>query len=451
MKDLTKGNIYKTFILFAIPLVLTGILTMAYSIINTVIAGKFLGEEGLAAVGATSAFITLISSVGWGFSSGYSMYVAKLFGSKDYKGIKSSIYCNFSIFLIISILISCTTLIFRNEIYDFLRIDKSILESAGIYFFIHMAGWSLILFNTLGAFTLNAFGISNFPFTMSLLSTVLNIAGSIVFIVMFDWGVSGIATSTVLSAAVVDIFYIIKIKQCFKEMKVDIYKVEMDFESIKQSFRYSLPVTVQQTVMYISSMIISVFINGLGSAATAGYSVVSKIYSLNANIYQNSAKTVSNYTAQSLGANKPQNLQKGVKVGFVQGVLFVLPVLLICIFFSHEVCSAFFPEGYTGISLTYSVNFSKYFLPFIIFNVINNLFHAFYRGVASMKVLIISTALGSVSNLVFSVILVKYYDLYGIFAGWILSWIVEAIFTIIVYLSKKWKTSEIKELEKTTK
>ena len=68
-----------------------------------------------------------------------------------------------------------------------------------------------------------------------------------------------------------------------------------------------------------------------------------------------------------------------------------------------------------------------------------------------MKVLIISTALGSVSNLVFSVILVKYYGLYGIFAGWILSWIVEAIFTIIVYLSKKWKTSEIKELEKTTK
>lgn len=451
MKDLTKGNIYKTFILFAIPLVLTGFLTMAYNIIDTVIAGKFLGEQGLAAVGATSAFITLASSVVWGFCSGFSMYVAKLFGEKNYKEIKSSVYCNTFIFTVICLTITALTLLFRDNIYNFLKIDEKIVGDASIYFSVYMAGWIFIIMNNLGAFIMNAFGISQYPFVLSLVSTVLNIAGNIITIVVFKWGVAGVALSTVFAAFVVDVFYVIKIKKCFKEMKVDKEKIHFNSESFGQSVKYSLPVTVQQVVMYISQMIISVFINALGGAATAGYAIVSKIYSLNANIYQNSAKTLSNYAAQSVGARKPKNLSKGVKVGFLQGVLFVLPVLLICIIFAPQVCSLFFPKGYSNVSLDYAVNFSRYFLPFIVFNVINNLFHAFYRGIASMKFLIIATTIGSISNLIFSVILVKSYGMYGIFAGWVISWIVEAVFTVIVYISGKWQTKEIKELLENSK
>lgn len=446
MKDLTKGNIYKTFILFAIPLVLTGFLTMAYNIIDTIIAGRFLGEQGLAAVGATSAFITLASSVVWGFCSGFSMYIAKLFGEKNYKEIKSSIYCNTLIFTFICLTITVFTLVFRNNIYTFLKIDKKIVNDAGLYFCVYMAGWIFIIMNNLGAFIMNAFGISRYPFVLSLISTVMNITGNIVSIVVFKWGVCGVALSTVFAAFVVDVFYVIKIRKCFKDMKVDKCKISFNKKSFTQSVRYSLPVTVQQVVMYISQMLISVFINALGGAATAGYAIVSKIYSLNANIYQNSAKTLSNYAAQSLGARKPKNLTKGLKVGFLQGVIFVLPILLICIFFAPGVCSLFFPSGYADISLTYAINFSRYFLPFIIFNVVNNLFHAFYRGVASMKSLILATTIGSCVNFISSFILVKTYGMYGIFAGWVISWIVEAVFTIAVYVSGKWKTPEIKKL-----
>lgn len=448
MKDLTKGNIYKTFILFAIPLVLTGFLTMAYNIIDTVIAGRFLGENGLAAVGATSAFITLASSVVWGFCSGFSMYIAKLFGEKNYKEIKSSIYCNTLIFTVVCLAITALTLVFRNNIYDFLKIDKKILNDAGIYFSVYMAGWIFIIMNNLGAFIMNAFGISRYPFVLSVASTVMNITGNIVSVVVLNWGVAGIAVSTVFSAFVVDVFYIIKIKKCFKEMKVDKCRVSFNGASFLQSVKYSVPVTVQQVVMYISQMLISVFINALGGGATAGYAIVSKIYSLNANIYQNSAKTLSNYAAQSVGARKPKNLTKGLKVGFLQGVVFVMPVLLICVFFAPGVCSLFFPSGYADVSLVYAVNFSRYFLPFIIFNVVNNLFHAFYRGVASMKSLISATTIGSIANFTASVILVKYYGMYGIFSGWVISWIVEAVFTVIVYISGRWKTAEIKELMK---
>ena len=104
MKDLTPGNIYKVFILFAIPLVLSGLLSQAYGVINTMIAGKFLGEEGIAAIGSTTSFTELISSVFWGFSAGFSVFVARLFGAKDYADMKTCIYSN-CIFMAVSILI----------------------------------------------------------------------------------------------------------------------------------------------------------------------------------------------------------------------------------------------------------------------------------------------------------------------------------------------------------
>lgn len=446
MKDLTKGNIYKTFMFFAIPLVLTGFLTMAYNIVDTVIAGKFLGDEGLAATGATSAFINLISSVVWGFSSGVGMYIAKLFGEKNYVQIKSGLYLNGSIFIFLCLTISALAIIFRSNIYDFLKIDKEIVKEAGTYFSVYMLGFVFVVMNNFGAFLLNALGISTYPFILSIISAIMNIVLNIVSIVVFNLGVAGLAISTVLSAFVVDVFYVLKIKKCLKEMKVNKCKIVFSKESFSNSLTYSIPVTMQQVIMYASQMIISTFINAIGPAATAGYTVVDRIYSLHSNVYGNSAKTLSNYVAQSIGAKKPKNLKKGLKVGFIQNIAFILPMLLICVLFAPQVCSLFFPSGHSGESLAYAIGFSKYFLPFIVFNVVNNLFHAFYRGIASMKWLILSTLIGSAANIIASTVLIDNYGMYGMFAGWVISWIFEAIFTVTVYISGKWKTKEIKKM-----
>ena len=94
MKDLTRGNIYKTFILFAIPLVLSGVLSQCYNLIDTVIAGKFLGDNGLAAIGCTAAFISFSSSIFWGYAAGASIHIAALFGARKYRDIKAAVYHN---------------------------------------------------------------------------------------------------------------------------------------------------------------------------------------------------------------------------------------------------------------------------------------------------------------------------------------------------------------------
>ncbi len=439
MKNLTEGNIYKTFILFALPLILAGFLSQAYNIIDSIIAGKFLGETGLAAVGATAEFIRFINSFFWGFGTGVSVYSAILFGSGNYKALKMNLYSNTMLFIAVHIVISIVAVIFKDVLFDFLRVDAAIEKEASVYYIIYVLGMVFISLNYFGTYTMHALGMSAYPFRMSMVSTVLNIGGNLLSVAVFKIGVVGIALSSVLAAVVVDICYLAKINKCYRELGVEDYKATFSMKTVKKTFSVSIPTTIQQSVMYLASLVISPVINGLGSSATAAYSVVMRIYDINAGIYQNSGKTLMNYTAQCVGAGKYDSIKRGVRVGFLQSVVFLAPFLILSVIFARAFCSAFFPENFSGEALELAVVFTKYFLPIVFANVINNLFHSFFRGIKAADLLLISTGIGTVSRIAATLILAKYYGMYGVYAGWAASWILEAIYVLFVYYSGVWK------------
>ena len=138
-------------------------------------------------------------------------------------------------------------------------------------------------------------------------------------------------------------------------------------------------------------------------------------------------------------------IKKGVGVALLQAVAFLLPLLAVCIIFAREISGAFFPGGYSGDGLHFSIVFTKYFLPFILFNVINNLFHSFYRGVKCMKLLVISTLFGSAVRIGASYIASIYFGIYGVYVGWVISWIAEAIFCGATYFAGIWKKQLVNE------
>lgn len=439
MKDLTKGNIYKTFILFAIPLVLAGILSQGYSLIDTVIAGKFLGADGLAAIGATSAFISFSSSIFWGYAAGSSIHTAALFGAKKYKEIKSAVYHNLISLVVAAIAFGIIVVLCDDFILRLLCVDEAIYSDAKLYLDIYIIGFFLMLLSNNCVHIMNAFGLSSYPFFMSLLSAVLNIGGNIFSVAVLKLGVAGIAFSTLFSALAVDICYMFKIRKCFLEMGVLKDKVSFNPGLLKKISIYGMPVAMQQLIMYVAGLMISPMVNGIGSEASAAYTVVMQIYNINASVYQNSAKTLSNYTAQCVGAGKTNQLKKGVRVGLLQGIVFLSLPLLICCIWAKPVCALFFPEGYTGEGLDYAILYARVYLPFIVFNLVNNLFHAFYRGTASMKLLLLLTGAGAASRIVFSMLFVQWYGMQGVYIGWVLSWITESILAGISYFSDRWK------------
>lgn len=439
MKDLTKGNIYKTFFLFAIPLVLSGILNQTYSLIDTIIAGKYLGSDGLAATGCTSGFESLVAGLFGGYTLGISTYIASLFGAKKYKEIKTIYYHNQVFIAVLSIFLGVVALIFDDYILKILQVDPVIYDDAKIYMNIILLGAFVSRMNVNSVYTLNAFGIASYTFYVSLASAVLNVVGNIVSITMLEWGVAGVAISTVFSSFVVYFLYAFKIRQCFNKIGVANEKVHFSIRKITRTFDYTLPCMAQQSTMFIASFILSPMINGIGSSASAAYAIAQKIHNICITMYSSSSRTLNNYAAQCLGSGKHHLLKKGVRVGLLQSIAFVLPPILLCSIFAKPICASFFPADYVGESLQMSILFARYYLPFTFLHLIVTLFHSFYRGVGKPVLVLVLTAIGSVSRIIFSAIFIHFYGFEGVYIGWLLSWAAEAIVIGITYFSGMWQ------------
>lgn len=441
LKNLTEGNIYKNFLIFAIPLILSGVLSQGFNLVNSAIAGKYLGEIGRAATGSTAGFIAFVSSLLWGYCTGVALKSAIHFGSKNYDRLCKNFFSSLIFMISACLTLSLLCIIFKEQILDFLKVDPEIRYRASNYFVIYISSLVFMILNVFFVKFFQALGMSLFPTIVSITTTAVGILLRILSIVVLEMNVEGIALAAALSALGANVVYMIKAIKCLKELGCKNIRPTFCKEEFQSTLRLALPVSLQQGVMYIANFIISPSINVLGKSATAAYSVSSQIFEINAAIYQNSAITVMNYTAQSVGAKKRENLKRGVRVGFLQGCVFLIPILVLTVILARPLCSIFFESGYVGKSLDLSLLFVRVYLPFVFANVINNLFHNFFRGVKAVTLVLVSTALGSVVRIICTLILSPIYGLEGVYSGWVISWIAEAIFITLAYLSGIWKKS----------
>lgn len=439
MKNLTNGNIYKTFLLFAIPMVLAGVFSQCYSVVNTILAGKLLGDGALAAIGSVAPMETFINSVFWGFGSGVGIYVGQLFGAGQYARMKQVVVSNFLFLSAVLVGVSAVLLLFRYPIYTFLQVEPSLVESCNRYFIVSTVGRVVVLFAINCVFVVNAMGDGAFPLWMSLISTALNIAVGVVSITRFGLGVEGLALGNVLSSAVISALYLFKLSASFRRTGVARREGRFSFRAVGDTCRYSLSTMVQQSVMYLAGLTLSPMVNGIGSAASASYTVSLKIYDISAAVYQNSAKTVGNYTAQCFGAKKYGRMRQGLIVGFVQNLLFVAPFLLASSLLARPVAMLFFAADAAPLAVDYTVTFARYCMPLLVLNIVANLFHNFFRGIGYMKALLVTTVTGSLARIVISWLLIPSFGIYGYYAGWVLSWLFDGAVGVWLYRFGKWR------------
>ena len=447
MKDLTQGNIYKTFFLFGLPIVLSGLLAQTYSTIDTAIAGHYLGEQGLAAIGSTAPLVTFVSAIFWGYLTGFSIYTTRLFGEGNYHKIKSAVTSTRIFSFIFSIILALLLILFHNQLFDLLNVEKSLRSDAFAYFSIYISGIFFITLTHSNATILNGFGISSFPLYVSILSAILNVSGNIFTIIVLDLGVAGLALASVFAAVVTNSIYAVKYHKCLKELGVDKEKSHVGFIYIKNSLPYAVPSMLQQMVMYLASLFISPLVNGIGKEASASYSVVSRIYDINASVYQNSTRAFTTYTAQCAGRKEYGKIPRGVRVGLLQSSLFVTPFVLTCVIFPNQVCSLFFKADAGIVAREYAFVFARFVIPFVYFNVINNLMHGLFRATKSTRFLFSSSCFGAIIRYVFSVLLIPTYGMNGFYVGWIISWILECVFDFILYFTGKWNPERQKPIK----
>jgi len=276
MKNLIQGNIFKNLVLFAIPLMLSGLLSQSFGTVNTMIIGKLLGEAGIAASGSTGTFVQVVSSVIWGLGTGMSLRIASLFGSGNFKKMANAVKVNMIIIVALALVISASAIVFYRPIFAFLKIKEDIYNESFKYFAIYMSGFAVFSVNWTSVYMFSAWGNTSFPVKISILTNVLNVAGNILFIAVLHTGIAGSALSCVIANFISAVCYILKICSEFKKTGIVPEKLDFNRKEIMKSLKLGIPCMFQQFAMYFSSAGVQPVINNLGTAAIAGYSVCTR-------------------------------------------------------------------------------------------------------------------------------------------------------------------------------
>ena len=432
-KNLTEGNITKNLLLYALPLMLSALLSQAYSTIDGIIAGKFISENTLGAISATGSFETVFHSLLQGFCAGFAIYIAHLFGQKSFAAIKRDVFGMMTFVAAVAFSIGTLAILFRTPIMSYLNVDPILWKDAETYFTIYTAGYAIYYTNLFLISTLHALGITSFSLYVSFMSAVLNIGGNLLTVVVFRMGVAGIAFSTLFSALAATAFYLVMLRKAFAEMVGDSTPTQFSLSCVKHSLRYTIPASIQQFAFHSVIFLIAPSINAISAAATTGYNISNRIYSFGTQGLWSASSAFACYSGQCAGVGDVKKIRSGLKIGFIMNALIVLPFVLVLACFARPIVSLFFPAGFTGEAYLYAVRYATVFLPFIYVQLVGHLLHAYMRSLGAIKTVLWISFVGSVTRLIATLLLIPVIGIDGAFLGQIISWAIDALLSIALF------------------
>lgn len=367
-KDMTKGGASKLLISFTIPLFIGNVFQQLYSMIDTIIVGRFVGVEALAAVGSTGGFSFLLIGFAIGLAQGFSVLISQRFGAKDPEGMRKaytqSIICAFVVTTIISLVFYLLSM----PMLRLVNTPENIIDMANDYLSIIYLFLNSAVFYNLFSSVLRALGDSKSPVLFLLISSVLNIILDLFFVVVIPMAAKGVAIATVIAQAISALASYIYINKKFPVFRTRKEDWKLDKNTCKRLLAIGIPGAIQYSVCAIGVIIVQAFLNGFGSNAVAAYSVGCKIENVVTQFYPALGIALSTYCGQNLGAGRIERIRKGFKSGLF--ITFAYSVFaLVAIYFIAEPLSYIFVDKNTtsieviDMAVQYSIIVSYFFIP----------------------------------------------------------------------------------------
>lgn len=350
-KDLTKGPVVKSMLLFAIPMILGDLLQQCYNIADTLIVGQFLGKTALAAVGSSFTLMTFITSIILGLCMGSGALFSIRFGQRDEKGLKQDLCASFFFVAFISILLNIIAYICLDVLKLFLRVPHEVWGDMRCYLlYIFMGIIAIFLYNFFSAY-LRSIGNSVIPLIFLAISSILNIILDLYFVLVLKMGVGGAALATVLSQYVSGIGIMFYTLLKYKEVLV-IFKVSyLKRERIKQIISFSLLTCIQQSVMNLGILMVQGLVNSFGTVVMAAFAAAVKIDAFAYMPVQDFGNAFSTFIAQNYGAKEKERIQKGLKEAVRISSIFCIIISILVYIFAKPLMMIFVDAKETSIIL----------------------------------------------------------------------------------------------------
>ena len=341
VKDMTQGNPYSQIIAFALPIFLSQVFQQLYNTADTLIVGRSLGTNALAAVSSSGTLIFLLVSFFNGTSMGAGVVVSKYFGAKDSDKISSAIHTNIVFSLLCGIVLTLVGVFLTPTFLVWMKTDPDVLPEAIEYFrYFFLGSLAMIMYNACRGI-MSALGDSKRPLYYLIFSSLLNVALDVLFVAGFGWGVWSAAVATVLSQAASVVLCLRHLLVKDQIYSVQLKKLRIDKAMLLEILRYGLPAGVQNSVIAFANTIVQTQINSFGKYATAAYGTHGKIEGFAFLPIVSFNMAISTFISQNLGAGLHDRVKQGARFGTVAAVLMAELVGVLCYIFAPQLIGLF--------------------------------------------------------------------------------------------------------------
>lgn len=441
--DMISGNPGKTLFFFAVPMVLGNVFQQLYSIVDSIIVGKFVGPDALAAVGASTAITFLFIAFATGISIGSCVFISQLFGAGQYGRMKTAISTILISVFVLSSFLMVFGLLINKSILKFMNTPSNILEDAQTYLQIYFLGIVFLFMYNILTSIYNALGESKTPLYFLILSSFLNIALDLLFVIEFQMGVSGVAWATLIAQGVSVTISGINLLRRIKKMNIQEDFRYFDKNDLINISKIAIPSTIQQSILSIGMLLVQTLVNGYGSVVIAGYTAGMKIDSIAISPMVNVGSAVSTFTAQNIGANKIERVRKGHQAALIMVAVIGLTIAGLLFLFGDAFIACFVdakknPEV-VKVGVAYLRVVSIFYFVMGAMNVTNGVL----RGATDMNAFMICTLINLSVRVIFAYMASTIIGAKAIWWAIPVGWLVGFIFAYLRLRSGKWEGKSV--------
>lgn len=435
-KDLTAGNPQNVLWKFTIPMFISVVFQQMYNIADSVIAGKFAGEDALAAVGASYPITMIFMAIAVGSNIGCSVVIARLFGAKRYGEMKTAVSTTLIASAVISAVLTAAGLLGSRGLMHMIRTPENIFADGDLYLRIYIGGFAaLFVYNVCtGIFT--SLGDSKTPLWFLIGSSLGNIVLDYVFVALLHRGVAGVAWATFLAQGAACILAVAALRKRLKAVCTTRPYARFSFEMLAKISVVAVPSILQQSFISIGNIFIQSLVNSFGSSVIAGYSAAVRLNTFTITSFTTLGNGISNFTGQNLGAGKPSRVKKGFWAGVKMAMLIAVPFFLL-FFFAGNAMLSMFMNSDSQTAMSTGVTMLKIISPFYFVIALKLVADGVLRGAEAMKEFMIATFTDLILRVALSFILADPAGLgtVGIWMTWPIGWTIATGLSLWYYHS----------------
>ena len=441
MNDLTVGKPEAVLWKFCIPLFGSIVFQQLYNIADSFVAGKFIGENALAAVGNSYEITLIFIAFAFGCNMGCSVIVSQFFGARRYENMKTAVYTAMITSAMICIVLMVFGLLFCDSLLGMINTPEELLGDSKIYLDIYILGLPFVFFYNIATGIFSALGDSKTPFYFLAASSISNIAVDILFVTVFHMGVAGVAWATFLCQGVSCVLAVFVVFRRLKGIETD--KVPLfSFDILKRIMTVAVPSILQQSFISVGNIIIQGTINRFGPSVMAGYSAAVKLNNLVITSFTTLGNGISNYTAQNIGAEKMLRIKEGFMAGIKMVWMLSVPLFALYFFVGKWILYAFIDEP-TVLALQTGINFLRILSPFYFIISMKFVADGILRGAGMMGKFMAATFLDLILRVGLAILL-SHTSLgeTGIWCAWPMGWTIATFLSLMFYREGKWMKNE---------